>query len=500
MKFSQLSINIIFNFVGSIGVSIIQFVTIPIYVRHLGVEAYGLVGFYTTLYYSFFAIIDFGLGTTINREIARMSASDLLKSEVSTFIKTVQVLYGILTLIVLLSFLILSPFIALHSFGETSISANDLSTSIFQIGVLIALRLPISLYSGAMFGLQRQDQFNIINVSIELLRVFAILLGFYIWNNSLFVFFNCQILISFILIIVLFFYTWKNLPKAMVNKIFDSALLAPLWKYASGVSVLSLAGGLVTQVDKLVLIRCLPLKEYSLYVLVSFLSIALGKISNPIYQAVYPKFVQLLNLGKELELRDVYLKASSLMSLLLIPIAMNLIFFSEETIFLWQRNIEIAHTGGKILLFLAIGNMFNGLYHVPFALQLAFGKIRLPLVANLSMLAFTFLCTSFFVKEFGVVGAAYVWVLMNFTLFLVSPFFMHRFVLLQLYWKWLIKLNIVPLLLSIVVYSLGYFVMHTISSPEKIVIIGIMLFCMATSAASIYVNNRFCVDSGTIKL
>ena len=45
----------------------------PFYVRLLGIEAYGVIGFYQALT-SFFYLFDFGLGDTFCREAARLPA------------------------------------------------------------------------------------------------------------------------------------------------------------------------------------------------------------------------------------------------------------------------------------------------------------------------------------------------------------------------------------------------------------------------------------------
>lgn len=48
-------------------------VFVPLYIKFLGMEAYGLIGFFATLQ-ALFSILDLGLGATLNRELARASA------------------------------------------------------------------------------------------------------------------------------------------------------------------------------------------------------------------------------------------------------------------------------------------------------------------------------------------------------------------------------------------------------------------------------------------
>ena len=55
--------------------AIVTICTVPIYLHYLGVEAYGLIGFYTALQ-GVFAVLDLGLSQSMNREVARASSGE----------------------------------------------------------------------------------------------------------------------------------------------------------------------------------------------------------------------------------------------------------------------------------------------------------------------------------------------------------------------------------------------------------------------------------------
>ena len=64
--------NAIANFVGQGWTALIGLAFIPIYIRLLGIEAYGLVGVFAVLQ-SWLAILDLGLTPTLSREMAKPS-------------------------------------------------------------------------------------------------------------------------------------------------------------------------------------------------------------------------------------------------------------------------------------------------------------------------------------------------------------------------------------------------------------------------------------------
>ena len=73
MRLSQIKLNILANFAGKGWNALMLVALVPLYIRVLGIEAYGLIGFFTTLQ-AVFALLDLGLSTTLNRETARLSA------------------------------------------------------------------------------------------------------------------------------------------------------------------------------------------------------------------------------------------------------------------------------------------------------------------------------------------------------------------------------------------------------------------------------------------
>ncbi|HZI25460.1 MAG TPA: polysaccharide biosynthesis protein, partial [Chryseolinea sp.] len=60
---SPFKLNLIANFMGKGWAALMGIAFIPFYIKFMGIESYGLVGFFTTLQ-GVFALLDFGLTTT----------------------------------------------------------------------------------------------------------------------------------------------------------------------------------------------------------------------------------------------------------------------------------------------------------------------------------------------------------------------------------------------------------------------------------------------------
>src|SRR5689334_22317182 len=84
--------NIAANFAGSVWTGVVSLVFIPLYLRFMGVEGYGLVGFFMTLQ-AVLALLDAGLATTLNREFARLSSTDDSAPAMRRLLRTFETIY-----------------------------------------------------------------------------------------------------------------------------------------------------------------------------------------------------------------------------------------------------------------------------------------------------------------------------------------------------------------------------------------------------------------------
>ncbi len=68
----RLRTNVFANFLGRFSGLTLGLLFTPLYIHYLGIEAYGLIGFYLTLQGSM-TFLEMGLSRACNREISRLS-------------------------------------------------------------------------------------------------------------------------------------------------------------------------------------------------------------------------------------------------------------------------------------------------------------------------------------------------------------------------------------------------------------------------------------------
>jgi O-antigen/teichoic acid export membrane protein len=107
----RLSTNVLANLAGQGWVAVVQIVTVPVYLRLLGPEGYGVVALYATLQGALL-VLDFGITPMLSREVARLGARPETVAATRPLVLTWAVLYAGLTVLMTAALLALAPLAA----------------------------------------------------------------------------------------------------------------------------------------------------------------------------------------------------------------------------------------------------------------------------------------------------------------------------------------------------------------------------------------------------
>ncbi|HDH07966.1 MAG TPA: polysaccharide biosynthesis protein, partial [Gammaproteobacteria bacterium] len=102
--------NIIANFVGRGWSGVITLIFMPVYISLMGIEAYGLVGIYLSLFAVLF-LLDLGLSTTLNRELAKLSARNENVQQMRNLVRTLELIYWVTAVLIGVCIVLLAPLI-----------------------------------------------------------------------------------------------------------------------------------------------------------------------------------------------------------------------------------------------------------------------------------------------------------------------------------------------------------------------------------------------------
>jgi O-antigen/teichoic acid export membrane protein len=489
---SLLKYNIIANFLGRGWTAVMGIAFVPLYIKFMGIEAYGLVGFSTTIQ-ALSSLLDMGLSSTLNRELAILSTQEGKQQESRDLVRTLEIIYWGATVIICLVVFAISPWLANSWIQSQKLPAESLRVAIALMGVVIACQFPFSLYSGGLLGLQQQVLLNGITVTMATLRGVGMILILWLVSPTIQAFFIWQAFVSLLQTLVTSAYLWRSLPKSLSRSRFRKDLWLGIWQFAAGMTGISVVSLILMQTDKIILSKMLTLEDFGYYNLAGTVSSGITIVIAPIFTSVFPRFSELVSQGEKQKLADLYHKSCQLLGVLVLPIGVTLSLFSKDILLLWTGNPLIAEKSYIIVSLLAIGTTLNGLMNVPYALQLAYGWTALSLYTN--VVAIFILIPSLFwlTGHYGAIGASGVWAVLNSGYVLIGIRFMHLKLLKNELKRWYFQDIIRPLAGALLCGSLALFVFKSGYWQFSISIWSIIIIITATffgAALSTEVTNR----------
>jgi O-antigen/teichoic acid export membrane protein len=465
MKEPSVKQNIIANFAGKAWTSIMSLVFIPLYIKFMGIEAYGLIGIFVSLI-ALLAILDMGLSSTLSRELARLSTSGDTAQESRDLVRTMEFVYWGVGIIIGVGFLALAPLIAHYWVKTQGISTQIIHRAVLIMGLVVAFQWPASLYDGGLIGLQRQVLLNTVRSGMATVQHVGAVLVLWLISPSILAYFTWQIFISILQTLLLAYFVWKSLPVTQKQSAFQKHLLRKNWRFAAGMTGISIVATILTQTDKVVLSRMLPLALFGYYTLAFNLANSLSLLVNPVFSALFPKLSQLImEKGSEKLVSDYYHKGCQVVSIIILPAACILAFFSYQILLLWVRDPVIAQNSHLLLSLLAIGSSLNAVMTIPFTLQLAYGWTKLSFLKNVVAVIILVPLMIWLTNLYGATGAAVVWIILNAGYFFIEIPIMHNRLLKRDMWRWYLSDVGTPLLVILgIVFCSSILMPHTESS------------------------------------
>ena len=427
--------NIVANFLGSGWNALMGLAFIPLYIHYLGMEAYGLIGAFALLQ-AWLALLDLGLAPTISREMARFEAGAHTPQSIRDLVCSVEWIYGLTAGAIALGVMLAAPWFATNWLQAEKLSPATVADALIIAGGVIAVRWLAGLYRSAIIGLQRQVWLSGCTAIFATLRGIGVVVILAWVSPTIQAFFVYQGLLFALEALALAIQMRRLLPAPPQPARFRWQSLRQVWRFAAGMTVITLLSIVLMQVDKLLLSRLLPLTDFGYYILASSVVGALYMLIYPIHYVASPRLTELVTHGDTRELVRSYHNFSQMLTLSLVPAALVLSLFSDHILLLWTRDVSITAAVAPLVSLLAIGTMLNGLMHIPYTLQLAHGWTRLTVWINTVSLVVLVPAIYLGVSKYGVEAAAVVWILLNAGYVIIGLPLMHRRLLPAEKWRW----------------------------------------------------------------
>ena len=476
--------NLVANIVGRLWSGVMSLAFVPLYIHFLGIESYGLIGLFASVM-ALLSVLDMGLGTTLTREMARLSAQSGSAQHSRDLVRTLEVLYWAMGLLLGVALCLLASPISRFWIKGVTLPPSTVQYALMIMGMVVACEWPLALYSGGLIGLQRHSLLNGIRIITSTVEYGGAVLVLWFVAPTIEAFFVWQAAAGILQTLLMAACLWWLLPgerRASVRP----HLLASLWRFSAGLTGISVLVALLTQLDKLILSRMLTLDLFGYYALAATVGGSLGYIVSPVFSAIFPRLSQLAD-GADVTLARFYHKCCQLMALVVVPVGVTLALFSRELLPLWVRDPAVVANIHVLVSLLVIGTMLNGLMTMPYALQLANGWTSLSLIKNVVALLLLGPLMILLIDRFGPPGAAIVWLILNLGYLLIEAPIMHRRLLAGQLRAWYVVDVGLPLALCL---ALGLVVRALLSSDTPT---PIALPAIAGAAAAMLLAVALCM-------
>ena len=441
---NKLRYNILANYVGQGWSALMGLAFVPLYIHYLGMEAYGLIGLFAVMQ-AWLTLLDMGITPTLNREMARFSAGGHNLQSIRDLLRSLEVLcYGIAALIALAVWAA-SSYLAHDWLRAQKFPSGELAHAISIMGLVVAGRFVEGIYRGSLFGLQKQIWYNAINMLMSTIRAVGTIAALALISPTIDTFFIWQGFCSLLTVIILATAVHRAIPPTEIPPKFSREALSGVSKFAGGMMGITILSLLLTQVDKVLLSRLLPLQTFGYYTLAASLASMLYMVVSPIATALYPRMVEFVTLEQRAGLVSIYHSGSQLVTIFVAPTAALLCFFPGGIMYLWTGNMSYAINTSQILVPLVIGSALNAAMWIPYQCQLAHGWTTFAFKTNLLGVVVLVPAIFWVTPRYGAVGAACLWAGLNFIYVTVGMQFLHVQLLPSEKWRWYLRDLFLPL-------------------------------------------------------
>lgn len=406
---SRLTRNIIYSLCGQILILLLGFVSVKYIFGRLGADALGIIYFTVTLNSLLTVILDMGICSTTVREVA--AHIDTEPEYIHDLIRTASLFYWGAFFFLGFAVYVVSPFLIRQWMHLREMDAETAVYILRFLGIASLVGLQQSFYASIFRGLQRMEFNNVIDVVINIVRQFGTILTLIMGGGLLQVVY--WISASYGLSILLYlgalhrFFPFKALMPG-----YSSRVIQRNRAFASIMTLQTILGGIIYQIDKVVLSKLMPIGLFGYY------SFAYGNVSkgmliaDAIGLAAYPSFSALHRSGDKKGLLAQYRKLQDVLCFSTGPI-FALIPFALLPLFSFMLNREAA----KLLLvpttLLCLGFYIHGALRIQHNFAVAAGRPGIAVRTNLLAVLTVTPISIVLIYHYGMTGAALYWILYN---------------------------------------------------------------------------------------
>ncbi len=389
------------NLLGMTLPMVVALVAIPLLVRGLGDERFGVLSIIWVLV-GYFSIFDFGLG----RALTRMTAKKLGQSreeEVPSVFWTAFIIMVLIGIAGASLVALLSPWLAYERLNINPELQQEVCRSFY----LVAGCIPVVISTVGLIGLleahQRFGLLNAIRIPLGIFTFVGPLLILPFTRNMVAV---VGILMAGRLLVCALYFAAavRTNPALWRRPQFRRDLVRPLLTFGGWMTVSNLVLPLMLQIDRIFIGDWVSVIAVAFYTAASEVVIRLLILPRSWVSALFPVFASHYKTNPE-RTRRLFLSGVKCLLMIIFPPVLACMMFADEG-FLWWLGADYAEKSAPVMKIMAVAMFFNSLAAVPCSFLQAIGRPRLSAIAHLIELPLFIMAAWILSQRFGICGMA----------------------------------------------------------------------------------------------
>ncbi len=402
--------NILANYLGAGTTALAPMLALPWYLAALGPKQFGLIGFIVMLQ-AMLGLLDAGMSQSLLREFTlRLNDTYIERRRAATILLSFEKIYWLLALLALCVMLILADTLSRNWLKLDSLPLETGRLAVYGAAAIFAAQFPGSLYRSALFGAQAQVTLNVIMVVSVLLKHVGGVVIVSIWP-SLLAYLEWITAVTLLETLLRAVMAWRSFGVGRAEVTWSKKDICQMLPLVLGMSGATLLGALTIQMDKIILSKMVNVDIFGYYTVAWSVAIGVLQLIYPIMNAALPQIINLHNNPRALRLFSA--KLTGIVVLIMIGVSAIFFIFGRWLLGVWLNNSEAVSFIYLPLSVLLAGTTMHAIWNVGYLIWLANGKANKAIFSNALALILSVIFTPILVSQYGLVGAAFGWFIMN---------------------------------------------------------------------------------------
>jgi len=396
--------NTIWNLLGQILPMAVGLITIPLLVRGMGVERFGVLSL-AWVVVGYFSLFDLGIGRALTKLVAdKLGANQ--EHAIPPLAWTSLAMMLLLGVFGALVTLILSPWLVERLLRIPQSLQSEALRGFYVLAASIPMVTATAGLRGILDALQRFRIANLIRIPMSVFSFVAPLLVFP-FSHSLVPIISVLVAGRLVGCLVHLLAALQAMPILKQQVYVRTSLIMPALRLGGWMTVSNLVGPIMSYLDRFLIGAVLSIAAVSYYAAPADMMSRVLVIPTAIAGVLFPALALSLQQDKN-RAELIFSRGVKWMFLVIFPLTLLVVTLAPEGLRLWLGT-TFSENGTPALRWLAAGTLLNCLAFVPFALLQAAGRPRVTGMLNLMELPLYLVALWFLVKTRGIEGAAIAW-------------------------------------------------------------------------------------------